>query len=520
LAAWITLTAVIVLLVVGEIVLRRAEPILKGRVIETLSTRFNSHVELDDLQVSLIKGLAVSGKGLRIFAPDDVVAAGAKDPIIAVRQFEFRASLLGLFLKPTHVDTANVQGLQIKIPPKSVRQKGAKSRHQGKIKMVVDRIVFDDSQLVIETDKPDKDPKVFVLKHIVLRNVSQDSPSPYDATLTNAIPTGEIHAVGTFGPWNPESPGDSAVTGKYVFQHADLGTIKGIGGILHSDGEFTGQLNGIEVRGTADVPNFSLDTANQPVPLYTKFSAIVDGTTGDTYLQPVQAKLGASEFSCSGAVVNVKGKGHTIDLDVDVPAGRIEDFLQLAVKTQPPVMTGVLAMKTKLHIRPGKESVTQKLSMQGNFGLKQMHFTNPDVQDKVDMLSLRAQGDPKAAKPGAEDVTSHMTGKFKMAEGKLTLEDLNFVMPGATVQLAGVYTLDGKKFDFTGNVRTDAKLSQMVASWWKSWPLKVVDPFFHKHGAGADIPVKVTGTNTAPKFGLDIGHKKSSGKNSVNGDQK
>jgi hypothetical protein len=149
-----------------------------------------------------------------------------------------------------------------------------------------------------------------------------------------------------------------------------------------------------------------------------------------------------------------------------------------------------------------------------------MHFSNPEVQDKVDMLSLRAQGDPKDAKPGAEDVTSRMTGKFTMADGQLTLDNLNFVMPGATVQMAGVYTLDGKKFDFTGKVRTDAKLSQMVASWWKSWPLKVVDPFFHKHGAGAEIPIKVTGTNTAPKFGLDIGHKNSSDKNSVNGDQK
>ena len=109
----------------------------------------------------------------------------------------------------------------------------------------------------------------------------------------------------------------------------------------------------------------------------------------------------------------MKGKGHTIDLDVDVPAGRIQDFLQLAVKTQPVVMTGVLAMKTKLHIRPGKESVTQKLGMKGTFRLKQMHFTNPDVQDKVDMLSLRAQGDPKEAKPGAEDVSLPHDGKIQ-----------------------------------------------------------------------------------------------------------
>jgi hypothetical protein len=492
---------------VGEVMLKRAEPILKGRVIETLRARFDSRVELDTLQVSIIRGLAVSGKGLRIFPPDDVVAAGAKDPLIAIQQFEFHAGLVGLFLKPTHVRTVRVQGLAINIPPRSMRgQDGLKSRRRDKIKIVVDEIVFDDSQLVIGTNKPDKDPKVFELKHIVLRDVGGQAPSPYEALLTNAVPKGEIHAAGTFGPWDTESPGDSTVTGKYTFQHADLNTIKGIGGMLSSVGDFYGQLDRIAVQGTADVANFSLDTANHPVPLHTRFSAIVDGLSGDTYLQPVEAKLGESQFSCSGKVINVKGKGHSIDLDVNVPAGRIQDFLELAVKTQPVVMTGVLAMKTKLHIRPGKESVTQKLEMKGDFRLNQMHFTSPDLQDKVDMLSLRAEGRPKEAKPGAEDVDSHLTGKFQMGDGKLNLQALNYEMPGATVSLAGVYTLDGRTFDFTGKVRTKAKLSQMVASRWKSWMLKVADPFFHKNGAGAEIPVKVTGTNTAPKFGLDIRH--------------
>jgi hypothetical protein len=505
---WAPLIAILVLVVVGEVVLRRAAPILKGRVIETLSTRFNGRVELDDLDVSLIRGLAVSGQGLRIFAPDDVVAAGAKDPIIAVQRFEFHANLIGLFLKPTHVGAVYVQGLAIHIPPKSVRAQGAKSsRRRGKIKIVVDEIVCDDSQLVIGTDKPNKDPKSFQLTHIVMHNLGPESASPYDATLTNAIPRGDIHATGTFGPWQDETPGDSNVTGKYTFDHADLNTIKGIGGMLHSVGDFTGRLDRIEVHGTADVPNFSLDTANHPVPLHTQFSAVVDGTSGDTYLQPVRAKLGESRFTCSGAIVNHKGRGHSVDLDVDVPAGRIQDFLELAVKTQPVIMTGVLGMKTKLHIPPGKESVTQKLGLDGQFSLKEMHFVNPDVQDKVDMLSLRAEGHPKQAKPGAEDVDSQMTGKFGMGEGKLTLQDLDYILPGATVNMAGVYTLDGKKFDFTGKVRTNAKLSQMMASPWKSLMLKPVDPFFHKHGAGAEIPVKVTGTNSAPKFGLDIGHK-------------
>ena len=123
------------------------------------------------------------------------------------------------------------------------------------------------------------------------------------------------------------------------------------------------------------------------------------------------------------------------------------------------------------------------------------------------MLSLRAQGKPGEAHPGAADVHSRMRGNFVLRSGQLTFSKLDYSLPGATINLAGQYTLDGKKFDFAGKVRTNAKLSQMVSTWWKSLLLKPVDPFFHKHGAGAEIPVKITGTQSSPKFGLDLGGK-------------
>jgi len=34
--------------------------------------------------------------------------------------------------------------------------------------------------------------------------------------------------------------------------------------------------------------------------------------------------------------------------------------------------------------------------------------------------------------------------------------------------------------------------------------LTAVDPIFAKHGAGTEIPVKISGTKSAPKFGLDF----------------
>src|SRR6185312_7248099 len=134
--------------------LHRAGPILKGRVIETLSTRFHSRVDLDRFEVSVLKGLEVSGDGLRIFPPDDVVAAGATKPLISLTHFSFHAPLSGLFLKPMHVGTVRVSGMAINIPPREMRQQGlGPKRKVGKIKIVVDELVFDDSELVIGTAK-------------------------------------------------------------------------------------------------------------------------------------------------------------------------------------------------------------------------------------------------------------------------------------------------------------------------------------------------------------------------------
>src|SRR5438067_13881432 len=80
LGIWIgvcSLLVVLPLLVTGKMVLNRAGPILKGRIEETLTARFDSRVELDGLNVSILRGLEVSDDGLRIYAPDSVIATGA-----------------------------------------------------------------------------------------------------------------------------------------------------------------------------------------------------------------------------------------------------------------------------------------------------------------------------------------------------------------------------------------------------------------------------------------------------------
>jgi hypothetical protein len=111
------LLALVVLVIVIQIILAHAGPILKGRVIETLRARFESEIQLDSLQVSITRGLEVTGSGLRIFPQDDDRTENDNKPLIAIKHFQYRASPVGLFFKPTHVRQVNVQGLAINVPP-------------------------------------------------------------------------------------------------------------------------------------------------------------------------------------------------------------------------------------------------------------------------------------------------------------------------------------------------------------------------------------------------------------------
>ncbi|MGB7199699.1 MAG: hypothetical protein WBG23_15425, partial [Acidobacteriaceae bacterium] len=127
-------------------------------------------------------------------------------------------------------------------------------------------------------------------------------------------------------------------------------------------------------------------------------------------------------------------------------------------------------------------------------------------------LSLRSRGKAAEAKdmdnetgvqlPGQQDVQANMHGVFDLADGKLRLPQLVCTVPGAEIQLAGVYTLDGREFDFTGHARMQAAVSNIVGGW-KGKLLTPLDPFFSKHGAGTEVPIKITGTNTNPHFGLN-----------------
>ncbi len=494
--------------------MRHVEPLLRRKVVETLSARFHSPVELDRLNVSLRRGVIVTGGGLRILylaGPTKPDARPNAPPMLVVDHFAFATGWRELLRPTTRVVSVKVRGLAINIPPKELRGEAMpddpKRKKQPVIGIAVDTIECTDAKVVIETSNPGKPPLEFDISSLMLTDVGAKKPFNYEATLKNPKPVGDVHSVGHFGPWQGDNPRDTALDGTYEFTNADLSSIHGIGGILASAGEFSGTLGEIAVEGSADVPAFRLDVSDHALPLHTYFKAVVDGTNGDTTLEEVKARVGRSELTASGAVTrSTTVPGHNTDLHVVMENGRVEDMLVLSMKSKPALMRGSLATKTHLVIPPGAVSVARKMRLEGTFAIRNAFLNDAKMQAQLDAMSERAKGKPKLANAkDAEVVGASASGRFLQADAVVAISGLKFAIPGAQMLMDGTVQLVGSTYEFRGKVRTEATASQMTTGW-KSLLLGPFDKLLKKNGAGVELPIKVTGTGATYDLQLDFPH--------------
>jgi len=493
--AFVAAGIVVTLALAVGVFVYQLQPVALRFVRSALAERYNSQVELGDLHVSFFPRVQARGKDLILHF------RGRRDlpPLVRVKQFTMDAGLAGFFETPKRISHLRLEGVEIHVPPKAMRKSSAAPR---KVPFVLEEVVADGTRLEVLPGDPGKDPLVFDIHELTMNSVGIGQAMKFHAKLENPKPPGLIHSDGEFGPWNEREPSDTKVSGKYTFRNADLGVFHGIGGTLSSDGEYKGELDTIEVHGTTETPNFSLDTADRPMPLHTEFQATVDGTNGNTVLHPVKARLGNSEFEVSGSIErNALEKHKTIQLQTKGRGAHIEDFLRLSIKSPKPPMVGTVGFESKVVIPPGETPVVTRLQLDGQCRLNGIRFTSADVQGKIASLSHHAQGDPKSDDP---NVTADFKGRFHLRDGQLALPDLEFQVPGADVKLAGKYALQSGELDFEGTARLDATVSEMTTGI-KRVMLKPVDPLFRRDGAGAVLPIKIGGTRGQPSFKLDIG---------------
>jgi AsmA-like C-terminal region len=467
---------------------------VRQRITSALEENFGSTLEIENLNVSLFPRVQITGENLAFHLKDRPDAP----PLFTIRKFTARANLLGLLSR--HVSEVRLEGLDIQVPPREEhKENGGKNGHTPP-RFIIDEIIADGTSLSTIPRISWKEPLHFDIRQLRLRGGGPQDAMSFDAVLINPKPPGEIRSTGKFGPWDKEEPSGTPVSGKYTFRDADLSVFKGIAGKLSSDGNYHGSLGRIEVAGTTDVPDFSLPSAGNPVRLTTEFQAVVDGTDGNTYLQPVKGHFGKSSLTAQGSVEGKKGvKGKTVSLDVVVQEGRLEDMLRLAMKGSTAPISGAIRFHTKLVIPPGHVDVAEKIMLDGDFTADAAHFSELNVQEKVNDISHRGKGNPEES--NQDTVASGFKGHFKVDKGVINLSGFSFAVPGVAVDLTGTYGLLNSEMDFRGTAKLDAKVSQTTTGW-KSLLLKAVDPIFKKKNVGAEIPIRIKGTPAAPSFGL------------------
>jgi hypothetical protein len=481
--------------------------------IAAVEQRFDRRVELESLSVRFLPGLRAVGHDLVIHQKPEHEGL---PPFISIQTLMVDVSIWDLLGSgPPRVDTVELDGLRIHVPTGDDRDDrddpsdgddrnddGPGDGGNAVPPFVIDKVLAPGTKLFVHPDEPGKEPLLWDIRQLSLESAGTTEPMLFDAVLYNAKPPGLVRSTGSFGPWNEREVGRTPVSGEYTFDDADLSALDGISGILSSEGRYEGVLERLDVEGTTNTPEFSLGSGGNSVPLRTEFVTVVDGTNGDTLLAPVRAWLGETQVVASGAVVHRGGvDGKTIELEVEVMEGRIEDFLLLAMDRPEPFMTGDITMRTDYLLPQGPEDIVEKLRLDGTFRIGSAMFTETTLQDKIDELSSRSRGEPESPRR----VASGFESDFRLDSSVLTLEGLGFQVPGAEVELDGTYGLRSEQIDMKGKIHMDASLSETTTGI-KSVLLNLLEPFLFggERGNGATLPIRITGTQDEPDFGLDF----------------
>ena len=450
-------------------------------------------------------------------------------PIVTIQRLEIEAHSADIIVRPEYVALVELNGLRVQIPPREVNAGSPTSPPSESSNVRVGEIVADGAELEIGRSG-DAPPLKFEMHSLSVRSFAHNSEWSYKVSMKNAEPPGEIISEGKFGPLNLEDLETTPLSGEYKFQQADLSVFDGIAGTLSSTGNFGGKLGEVAVHGTLDIPDFQVVRSKHNVHVTSRFSASVNGTNGDVFLKQVEASFLQTSVAASGSVASKAGQdGKTTSVDVEVNNGKIQDLLVLLASTKNAPMNGATSFKAHVTILPKRRPFLKELAMRGDFGVDQAAFRKSSRQEQVDELSERSRGEKKGKDQGKdqskeqdkepgkndsdakadsagddpENIVMNLRGHLELRDGVAKFSDLTFNVPGASARMNGTYNLENEQIDFHGTLKTEAEISQDTTGI-KSALLKPLNPLFKRKKAGADIPVKVTGTYHDPQFGFDV----------------
>jgi hypothetical protein len=464
--------------------------VVQNRAVAMLESEFASNVEFQSFEVTLWPRLHVTVRGL-------LIGNNPAHPLIEVATANAQSDLL----LPWRIKTLVLEGLSLHIPTASIPNTHTGSPKQAWT-VTVDQVVSEHSRVEILPSNPGQTPLHFELAHLRVKNFDPSRPAGFSAAIVSSAPKAEIDASGQLGPWNAYDPSATPLQGNYQMPHCDLSSLPGLQGLLSSMGRFQGSLRRFQIAGDADAAALSLSSSGHPEPFRASFQAALDTSNGSATIGQMAGTLQRSSFTASGVVRNIQDDGtRDIVFDLSMKQGRLEDLLPLAVNSQTSPISGALDVQAKLEILPGEQDILRRIRLDADFAATDARFSSLDLRERLRDASRKAQGQPNNDAAGSS--LSSMRGRVQLNAGTALFSNLVFNLEGATAHLTGSYQLAGEKLDLHGEVWMDATLSQ-TATGVKALLLKVAEPFFRSKRGGSHVPIKITGTRSDPKFGVDL----------------
>lgn len=488
----------IVVVAGGVALLMMQWPFKRDIIVDALQKKFFSTVELKAFHETYFPpGCVAEGVSFRRNGDQGV------RPIATIEKLSIQGAYWEFLSRPERVRRVTIEGLRMFVSAETERGGDATQPSGGKQSaVIIDEIVADGAVVEFASDKRGARPLKFEIHELTLRSVADDRPMSFHVALLNPTPPGEIRTDGELGPLQPQNLGQTALSGSYEFQHADLSVFSGIAGTLSSSGKFNGMLEQIAIEGTTDAPDFQVTRSHHAVDLKTQFHGTVNGLDGEVSLPSVQAQFDRTSLVSRVDVAKKEASGgKTISLEAAETQGRIQDWLELLAHADRPALTGTMNFKAQVTVPPGKGGLIERVNLQGDFGIDDASFVRPATQKEIDNLSQVAQGEKENDDPAS--VVENLKGHVALSHAVATFPDLSFSVPGAHAHVHGTYGVLTQHIDLHGSLQLESKLSKGEKGM-KSVLIKSLEPLLKKKKAGEIVPIKVGGTFSHPSYGLDV----------------
>lgn len=379
--------------------------------------------------------------------------------------------------------------------------------------LTIGELIADGAQIEFPAQQQGKQPLIFRIPKLILRDVGDSRPLNFDTTVHLGKPSADVDVTGNFGPWQVGHAGQTRLSGYYAVRNLDLGVFGGVAGQLAAKGNVDGILQHLKLQGTVDAPTFEVRESRHPVHLAAEFAATVDGLNGDVDIDAARVHFLKTTIVGTGSISAQSGQnGKTAVIELSSSKARIQDLLWLFVSDNPPNMAGPIVFRGKATIPPGQRPFLQKLELQGDFGISNAQYPNPQTQKDIDVLSARARGQADLVEDTNEKrgnnsfdpgrVLSNLKGHVAMKNTIAHLTDVSFDVPGASTRVSGTYNLQNERIDLRGHMHLDADLSKTTTGV-KSILLKVFEPFMHKGRRHESVvAISIGGTYGHPTYSV------------------